>query len=154
MAWIHRYSARYHYSSLLPPPISYGYRWAWHLQFVPGFFGWPWLYVGALAFGALCSVGENNWHCRLCNRCRLLSATKRECNGVCQMIGNASQTPSTVHRRHTLIMCDIFSRRSLFSASICAHFSSMMAFFLALFLRWDAARGHSLSMLHFMSRSF
>jgi hypothetical protein len=28
-----------------------------------------------------------------------------------------------------------------------------MAFFLALFFRWDAARGHSLSMLHLMSRS-
>ena len=53
----------------------------------------------------------------------------------------------------TLIIWDIFSRRSLFSVSIWPNLSSMRAFFLAFVFRWDAARGHLLSMLHFMSRS-
>ena len=60
----------------------------------------------------------------------------RESNGVSQIMKVAQVRRGTpFHRRRTLIMCDIFSRRSLFSASICAHFSSMMAFFLDLFLR-------------------
>ena len=52
-----------------------------------------------------------------------------------------------------LIICDIFSSKSLFSVSICANLSSMRKFFFAFVFKWVAARGHLLSMLHFMSRS-
>ena len=54
----------------------------------------------------------------------------------------------------TRIMWDIFSSNNRFSVSICANRSSINAFFFALVFKWEAIRGHLLSMLHFMSRSY